>query len=68
MRYKRSIGAMRKDDWQQLIEMLDEYLFFVQQDNSSSNDKINDVKLLIHKLQQHIDGPVQQSYSFNRWS
>ena len=68
MRYKRSIGAMRKEDWQQLIGILDEYLIFVQQDNSSSNVKINDVKLLIHKLQQHIDGSVQQSYSFNRWS
>ncbi|WP_098714653.1 hypothetical protein [Acinetobacter baumannii] len=68
MRYKRSIGAMRKEDWQQLIEILNEYLFFVQQDNSSSNDKINDVKLLIHKLQQHVDRSVQQSYSFNRWS
>ncbi|MGQ1212103.1 hypothetical protein ACT41I_12695 [Acinetobacter baumannii] len=68
MRYKRSIGAMRKEDWQQLIEMLNEYLICVQEDDSSSNDKINDIKLLIHKLQQHVDGPVQKSYSFNRWS
>lgn len=68
MRYKRSIGAMRKEDWQQLIEMLNEYLNYVQEDDSSSNDKINDVKLLIHKLQHHIDQPSQQSYSFNRWS
>ncbi|QNX07080.1 hypothetical protein [Acinetobacter seifertii] len=68
MRYKRSIGAMRKEDWQQLIEILDEYLIFVQQDNGSTNDKINDVKLLVHKLQHHIDSPAQQSYSFNRWS
>lgn len=68
MRYKRSIGVMRQDDWQQLIEMLKEYLNYVQEDDSSSNDKINDVKLLIHKLQHHIDRPAQQSYSFNRWS
>lgn len=68
MRYRRSIGVMRQDDWQQLVEMLDEYLIYVQEDDSSSNDKINDVKLLIHKLQHHIDRPVQQSYSFNRWS
>ncbi|WP_111811913.1 hypothetical protein [Acinetobacter baumannii] len=68
MRYRRSIGTMRKQDWQQLIEMLNEYLIYVQEDDSSSNDKINDVKLLIHKLRQHIDGSVQQSYSFNRWS
>lgn len=68
MRYKRSIGAMRKEDWQQLIEMLNEYLIYVQEDDHSSNDKINDVKLLIHKLHHHIDRPAQQSYSFNRWS
>lgn len=68
MRYKRSIGAMRQDDWQQLFEMLNEYLNYVQEDDSSSNDKINAVKLLIHKLQHHIDRPAQQSYSFNRWS
>ncbi|MFK7407104.1 hypothetical protein ABBY07_09740 [Acinetobacter baumannii] len=68
MRYKRSIGAMRKKDWQQLIQMLDEYLIYVQQDNSSTNDKINNVKILVHKLQQHMDEPAQQSYSFNRWS
>lgn len=68
MRYKRSIGVMRQEDWQQLIEILDEYLIYVQKDNSSSNDKINDVKLLINKLQHHIDSPVSQNYSFNRWS
>lgn len=68
MRYRRSIGTMRKEDWHQLIEMLNEYLNYVQEDDSSSNDKINDVKLLIHKLQHHIDRPAQQSYSFNRWS
>lgn len=49
-------------NWQQLIEMMNEYLIYVQEDNSSSNDKINDVKLLIHKLQRHIDRLVQQSY------
>lgn len=68
MRYKRSIGVMRQDDWHQLIEMLNEYLVYVQQDISSTNDKINDIKLLIHKLEHHIDRPEQQSYSFNRWS
>ncbi|WP_245114281.1 hypothetical protein [Acinetobacter pittii] len=68
MRYRRSIGVMRQDDWQQLVEMLNEYLNYVQEDDDSSNDKINDVKLLIHKLQHYIDRPVQQSYSFNRWS
>ncbi len=68
MRYKRSIGVMRQDDWQQLIKMLNEYLIYVQEDASSSNDKINDVKLRIYKLQHHIDRPVNQSYSFNRWS
>lgn len=68
MRYKRSIGVMRQDDWHQLIEMLNEYLVYVQQDVSSTNDKINDIKLLIHKLEHHIDRPEQQSYSFNRWS
>ncbi|MDC5520024.1 hypothetical protein NRA58_06290 [Acinetobacter baumannii] len=68
MRYRRSIGVMRQEDWQQLVEMLNEYLNYVQEDDSSSNDKINEVKMLIHKLQQHVDGPVPQSYSFNRWS
>ncbi|WP_414436142.1 hypothetical protein [Acinetobacter bereziniae] len=68
MRYKRSIGVMRQEDWQQLVEMLNQYLIYVQEDDSSSNDKINDVKLLINKLLHHIDRPVQQSYSFNRWS
>ena len=59
MRYRRSIGVMRQDDWQQLVEMLNEYLNYVQEDDNSSNDKINDVKLLIHKLQHHIDRPAQ---------
>ncbi|MGR3978023.1 hypothetical protein FW754_10170 [Acinetobacter sp. 1207_04] len=68
MRYRRSIGVMRQNDWQQLVEMLNEYLNYVQEDDGSNNDKINDVKLLIHKLQHHIDRPAQQSYSFNRWS
>ena len=45
-RFNRSIGVMRKENWQQLIEILDEYLIYVQQDDSSTNDKINDVKLL----------------------
>lgn len=67
-RFNRSIGVMRKENWQQLIEILDEYLIYVQQDDSSTNDKINDVKLLINKLQHHMNRPVQQSYSFNRWS
>ena len=68
MRYRRSIGVMRQDDWQELIEMLNEYLIYVQEDDHSSNDKINEVKILIHKLQHHMDRPAQQSYSFNRWS
>ncbi|HHW53340.1 hypothetical protein ABFP04_13400 [Acinetobacter towneri] len=68
MGYKRSIGAMRKEDWKKLVEMLGDYLVYVQADDCSSNDKINDVKLLIHKLQHHLDRPIQQSYSFNRWS
>ncbi len=68
MRYRRSIGVMRQDDWQELIEMLNEYLIYVQHDQGSTNDKINEVKLLIHKLEHYIDRPAQQSYSFNRWS
>ncbi|XZY03599.1 hypothetical protein ACT4XO_15660 [Acinetobacter baumannii] len=68
MRYKRSKGVMRKEDWQRLMQMLDEYLIYVQQDSSSSNDKINGVKLLIYKLEEEIDKPVHQNYSFNRWS
>jgi len=48
--------------------MLNEYLIYIQEDQSSANDKINDVKLLIHKLEHYIDRPSQQSYSFNRWS
>lgn len=68
MPYKRSIGVMRQDDWKQLIEIMDEYLGYVQRDVNSSNDKINEIKLLIHKLHHHIDLPAQQSYSFNRWS
>lgn len=67
-RFNRSIGVMRKENWQQLIEILDEYLIYVQQDQNSTNDKINDVKLIIHKLQHYIDRPTHQSYSFNRWS
>jgi len=59
---------MRQDNWQELIEMLNEYLIYIQEDQSSTNDKINDVKLLIHKLEHYIDRPSQQSYSFNRWS
>lgn len=68
MRYRRSIGVMRQNDWQQIIIILNEYLINIQQDESSTNDKINDVKLLIHKLEHHIDRSAQKSYSFNRWS
>lgn len=68
MQYRRSVGVMRKDDWQQVMSMLNHYLQYVQDDLASSNDQINDIKLLIHKLQHHIDRPAQHSYSFNRWS
>ncbi|MFU8928291.1 hypothetical protein [Acinetobacter puyangensis] len=68
MQYRRSIGVMRQDDWQELMNMLNHYLQYVQNDPASSNDQINDIKLLIHKLQHHIDLPPQRTYSFNRWS
>lgn len=68
MRYRRSVGAMRQEDWSQVFEMMNHYLTYVQDDLASSNDQINDIKLMIHKLQQHIDLSVHQSYSFNRWS
>lgn len=68
MQYRRSVGVMRQDDWQQLIEMLSEYLIYVQHDQSSTNDKINEVKLRIHKLEHYMDRPAQKIYSFNRWS
>lgn len=68
MKYNRSIGVMSKDDWQSVMNMLNHYLQYVQDDQANSNDQINDIKLMIHKLQHHIDRPAQQSYSFNRWS
>lgn len=68
MRYKRSIGVMRQDDWQQVMDMLNHYLQYVQDDQSSDNEQINDVKLMIHKLEHYIALPSQRSYSFNRWS
>jgi hypothetical protein len=68
MSYKRSIGVMRQDDWQQVMNMLNHYLQYVQGDLTSSNDQINDIKLMIQKFQHHIDLPSQQSHSFNRWS
>lgn len=68
MQYKRSIGVMRQDDWQQIMNMLNHYLQYVQDDLVSTNDQINDIKLMIHKLQHHLDSRPQQTYSFNRWS
>ena len=68
MQYKRSIGAMRQEDWQQLTDMLDDYLQCVQADLSSTNDQINAVKLMIEKLQHNINLPVRQCYTpNNRW-
>lgn len=68
MQYKRSIGAMREQDWQQVMAMLNHYLDYMQQDAESTNEQINDIKLMIHKLEQHMDLPRYRTYSFNRWS
>lgn len=68
MRYKRSIGAMRQDDWQLLVEILNNHLTCIQQNEQVTNEQINEVKLLIQKLEHHINLPLYRSYSFNRWS
>lgn len=68
MQHKRSIGVLHQNDWQEVIDMLEQYLKYVQLDMSSTNNQINEVKLMIHKLEHHIDLPSHQSYSFNRWS
>lgn len=68
MRYRRSIGTMRHEDWQLIIKMLNDYLTYVQQDSESTNDKINDLKMMIHKLEHYVSRPIQHNYDFNRWS
>ncbi|WP_288497707.1 hypothetical protein [uncultured Acinetobacter sp.] len=68
MRYKRSIGAMRQDDWQRLVNIVNDHLMCIQQDEQVTNEQINDVKLLIQKLEHHISLPPHRNYSFNRWS
>ncbi|OUY05505.1 hypothetical protein [Acinetobacter populi] len=67
MQYRRSIGVMRQDDWQQVIDMLDNYLLYVQQDINSTNDNINDIKLLIHKLQHNMNLPPRYDYNIRNW-
>lgn len=39
MQYKRSIGAMREQDWQQVMTMLNHYLDYMQQDAESTNEQ-----------------------------
>ena len=51
MGYKRSIGVMRQDDWNQVMDILENHLSKVQQDSQSTNDQINDMKMLIQRLQ-----------------
>lgn len=68
MQYNRSIGAMRQDDWQRLVDILNYHLTCIQQDEQVTNEQINEVKLLIQKLEYHISLPSHRSYSFNRWS
>lgn len=68
MRYRRSIGVMHQKDWQIIINMLNDYLTYIQQNSLSTNDQINDLKTMIYKLEQHVSRPIQQNYSFNRWS
>ncbi len=67
MGYKRSIGVMRQDDWNQVMDILENHLSKVQQDSQSTNDQINDMKMLIQRLEQHIDSPARQTYSFKRY-
>ena len=50
MQYNRSIGAMRQDDWQRLVDILNYHLTCIQQDEQVTNEQINEVKLLIQKL------------------
>ena len=68
MRYKRSIGVMRQDDWQRLVNILNDHLTCIQQDEQVTNEQINEVKLLIQKLEHHTSLKLHRSYSFNRWS
>lgn len=68
MKYRRSIGTVRTEDLIYLVQILEDYLKYIQIDNESSNQKINDIKLMIHKLQHNIDLPVRQTYlARGRW-
>lgn len=60
VRYNRNIGPVRYVDYQEIIRMLNHYLEYVQQDNESTNDQMNDIKLMIHKVQHHIDLPYKR--------
>ena len=58
---------MRQDDWNQVMDILENHLSKVQQDSQSTNDQFNDMKMLIQRLEQHIDSPARQTYSFKRY-
>ncbi|MDC5516951.1 hypothetical protein NRA64_09105 [Acinetobacter baumannii] len=67
MRYSRSIGKLRDQDYQYIVQLLEQHLNCIQSNLTSTNEEINDIKLLIQKIQHHISVPQRSDFSVYRY-
>ena len=67
MRYSRSIGPLRQQDYEHMIQLLEQHLNYVQSDHNVTNDQINDVKLMIQKIQHHLAVPPRRDFTFYKY-
>lgn len=66
MRYSRSIGKLRDEDYHYIIQLLEQHLNCIQSNFNSTNEEINDIKLLIQKIDHHISVPKRSDFSVYR--
>lgn len=67
MRYSRSIGKLREQDYEYIICLLEQHLNCIQSNACSTNEEINDIKLMIQKMQNHLSVPLRREYSIYRY-
>jgi len=67
MRYSRSIGKLREQDYEYIICLLEQHLNCIQSNASSTNEEINEIKLMIQKIQHHLSVPVRKDFSVYKY-
>ncbi|MDC4409313.1 hypothetical protein NQ656_04480 [Acinetobacter baumannii] len=67
MRYSRSIDKLREQDYEYIICLLEQHLNCIQSNASSTNEEINEIKLMIQKIQHHLSVPVRKDFSVYKY-